>query len=296
MIRFGCCLPGLVALCAPVFASAQQPRSANDSVAVEQESAAPPSHWEVNVVREVPLVEDAGSTARGAPPARRWVVNVVHDVPFLSKSESARAEAERATGFRVVVDIGDHRLYAIDGSDTLRTVPVATASNATLTFEGRTWRFRTPLGARTVLAKEKDPVWTPPVWHYAEVASEYGLKLRQLVRGQTVLLHDGTRLMTKGNEVGVIYPGESEFMPMALDSHIVFDSTLFIPPVGTRHRSIQGELGHYRLKLGNGYQLHGTPYAKSIGSSVTHGCVRMGDDDIAWLYAHVPVGTTVYLY
>jgi lipoprotein-anchoring transpeptidase ErfK/SrfK len=83
---------------------------------------------------------------------------------------------------------------------------------------------------------------------------------------------------------------------MALDSHIVFDSTLFIPPVGTRHRSIQGELGHYRLKLGNGYQLHGTPYAKSIGSSVTHGCVRMGDDDIAWLYAHVPVGTTVYLY
>jgi hypothetical protein len=194
------------------------------------------------------------------------------------------------------VDIGDHRLYVIDGRDTLRSAPVATASNSTLRFGGKTWHFETPRGVRTVLAKEKDPVWTPPEWHYAEVASEYGLKLRHLERGQRVQVRNGTILTTRGDEVGVIQPGETEFIPLVLDEHIVFDNTLFIPPVGTKHRSMQGELGHFRLKLGDGYQIHGTPYAASIGSSVTHGCMRLSDEDIEWVYQNVPVGTKVYLY
>jgi lipoprotein-anchoring transpeptidase ErfK/SrfK len=29
---------------------------------------------------------------------------------------------------------------------------------------------------------------------------------------------------------------------------------------------------------------------------VTHGCVRLADDDIEWLYENVPVGTKVYIY
>jgi L,D-transpeptidase YbiS len=30
--------------------------------------------------------------------------------------------------------------------------------------------------------------------------------------------------------------------------------------------------------------------------AATHGCVRLRDDDIEWLYEHVPVGTKVYIY
>ena len=165
-----------------------------------------------------------------------------------------------------------------------------------LSYGGKTWRFETPRGVRTVQAKETDPTWTPPEWHYAEVATENGLKLRHLSRGQVVRVRDGTRLLVQGDEVGVILPGETEFVPLVLDEHVVFDNTLFIPPVGTKHRSIAGELGHYRLKLGDGYQLHGTPFTKSIGTSATHGCVRMHDEDIEWMYQNVPVGTKVYLY
>jgi lipoprotein-anchoring transpeptidase ErfK/SrfK len=208
----------------------------------------------------------------------------------------ARAVAERATGYRVVVDIGDHRLYVIDGSDTLRSAPVATASNATLHYGGKTWRFKTPRGVRTVLAKDTEPTWNPPEWHYVEVATENGLALRHLERGQVVRLRDGTRLTTRGDEVGIIQPGEPRFVPLALDEHIVFDNTLFIPPEGTKHRSVPGELGHYRLKLGDGYQIHGTPFQKSIGTSASHGCIRMTDEDIEWMYRNVPVGTKVYLY
>jgi hypothetical protein len=168
--------------------------------------------------------------------------------------------------------------------------------NETLTYGDRTWRFETPRGVRRVLSKDKEPVWTPPDWHFAEVALEHQLKLRSLQRGQVVRLHDGTKLTTRGDEVGIIAPGTKEFVPLVLDEHVVFDNTLFIPPAGTKHRTIQGELGHFRLALGDGYQLHGTPYANSIGAAVTHGCVRLRDEDIEWLYDNVPVGTKVYIY
>ena len=115
-------------------------------------------------------------------------------------------------------------------------------------------------------------------------------------RGRAVKLRDGRRLVVKGDEVGLIQPGSTEFVPMVLDEHVVFDNTLFIPPAGTKHRQIKGELGHYRLSMGDGYLLHGTPYAKSIGSSVTHGCIRMRDEDIEWMYENVPVSTKVYIY
>jgi len=202
----------------------------------------------------------------------------------------------RRAGYRVVVDIFAHQLYVIEGGDTLYAAPVATAMNATLTYGGKSWRFETPRGVRKVLSKDKDPIWTPPEWNYAEVALEHQLKLRTLQRGQTVRLEDGTRLTTRGDEVGIIAPGDKEFVPLVLDEYIVFDNTIFMPPGGTKQRSIQGELGHFRLALGDGYQLHGTPYANSIGAAVTHGCIRLRDEDIEWLYDNVPVGTKVYLY
>ena len=208
----------------------------------------------------------------------------------------ARRVASRSTGYRIVVDLFDHELYVIDRDDTLRTAQAATAMNSTLSYGGRTWRFETPRGVRVVQGKDKDPVWTPPEWHFAEIANEHGLKLRSMVRGQAIRLKDGTILTSKGDEAGIIRPGTKKFVPLVLDEHIVFDNTVFIPPQGTKHRSIQGELGHFRLNLGDGYLLHGTPYANSIGSAVTHGCVRLADDDIEWLYENVPIGTKVYIY
>jgi hypothetical protein len=209
---------------------------------------------------------------------------------------AARNVAARSTGYRIVVDLFQRELYVLDRNDTLRVAPAATAMNATLSYGGRTWRFETPRGVRTVRGKEKDPSWKPPEWHFAEVASENGLKLRSMVAGQRIKLKDGTILTSKGDEVGIIRPGTSTFVPLVLDEHIVFDNTLFIPPEGTKHRSIKGELGHYRLDMGDGYLLHGTPYTNSIGAAVTHGCVRLADDDIEWLYENVPVGTEVYIY
>jgi lipoprotein-anchoring transpeptidase ErfK/SrfK len=290
----------LSALALPAPLIAQRTRAPSDSFTVIQAGEAEHVHWEPNVVREVPLLGEAEAPAESPAehPADRphWKVNVVREVRFLSNNEAIRARAGSVNGLRLEVDVEDHRLYAIDGLDTLRSATVATASDGTLTFGRKSWHFRTPVGVRTVLAKEKDPSWIPPEWHYAEVASEYGLRLRYLSRGQKVRISDGSVLLTRGKEVGVIAPGDTEFVPLVLDEHIVFDSTLYIPPAGTRNRTMKGELGHFRLKLGNGIQIHGTPYASTLGTSATHGCVRMGDEDIQWMYENVPVGTKVFIY
>ena len=96
-------------------------------------------------------------------------------------------------------------------------------------------------------------------------------------------------------EAGVMHP-DSGFMYLPLDEEIVFDETLFVPPVGSKNRQIQGTLGKYKLDTGAGILLHGTPHQNSIGKAATHGCLRLRDEDIEWLYDYVPVGTKVYIY
>jgi lipoprotein-anchoring transpeptidase ErfK/SrfK len=98
----------------------------------------------------------------------------------------------------------------------------------------------------------------------------------------------------RDGEVGLIEGGT--FAALPTDEHIIFDSTLYVPPLGTKNRMVEGELGKFRLNIGDGFLLHGTPYKSSIGYAATHGCVRMRDQDIEWLYELVPVGTKVYIY
>jgi len=208
---------------------------------------------------------------------------------------SAKRLADKSGGFRLVVSLEDKRLWAIVGEDTVLNAPVATAKGTTLKYGKREWTFRTPRGVRSVLRKEADPIWIPPDWLYAEVATEYNLKLRKIERGQPIKLDDGRTLAVRDSIVGVIGK-DSHFYELPIDEHIVFDSTLFVPPTGTRNRRVEGELGKYRLDLGEGYLLHGTPDKESIGFAATHGCVRLRDEDIEWLYTYVPVGTKVYIF
>ncbi|HLG57578.1 MAG TPA: L,D-transpeptidase family protein [Vicinamibacterales bacterium] len=51
-------------------------------------------------------------------------------------------------------------------------------------------------------------------------------------------------------------------------------------------------LGKFWLGLSVGHLgIHGTNAPSSVYGTVTHGCIRLGPDDIAWLYAQVTVGT-----
>ena len=237
-----------------------------------------------------------------APEVRRSEPVFVSRAPrFDSRTDSlewarARRVAERATGYRLVVSLQDRRLWAIRGADTVLNAPAAVAMGTTLQYAGRKWTFKLPRGVRTVLRKKVQPVWTPPDWLYAETARENGLLLGYLPAARPVTLKDGRRLVVRKGLAGVILPGSTRFNPLPTDEHIVFDNKLYVPPLGSQNRRVEGELGPYGLDLGEGYLLHGTPHKTTIGTASTHGCVRLRDEDITWLYENVPVGTKVYVY
>jgi len=69
-----------------------------------------------------------------------------------------------------------------------------------------------------------------------------------------------------------------------------------IPPVHSPLRRQKGVLGAFMLDLGGGVMIHGTPQENLLGRSVTHGCVRVGYDDLVVLYDSVQVGTKVFIF
>jgi lipoprotein-anchoring transpeptidase ErfK/SrfK len=194
---------------------------------------------------------------------------------------------------RIVISLAERRLWVLEQYDTLMEATIGVARGVTFVHGSERWEFRTPYGERRVRRKVEDPVWTPPDWHYAETARNHGLRLARLAASGT-RLSTGARLLVRDSVVGLVFPG-GDFAALPLDEHIVFDGTLFIPPLGTLNRRVTGDLGRYALDLGDGYMIHGTPIRESIGRASTHGCVRVGDDDLAWLYANIPVGTRVVI-
>ena len=69
-----------------------------------------------------------------------------------------------------------------------------------------------------------------------------------------------------------------------------------VPPRGHSTRYEANVLGEYALILGDGYMIHGTLYQRLIGSPVTHGCVRLLDDDLEVVYKTLPVGSKIFIY
>ena len=63
-----------------------------------------------------------------------------------------------------------------------------------------------------------------------------------------------------------------------------------------RRRFQRGVLGRYALYFAKNYMIHGTLYEVNLGKSITHGCVRVGGDDLEYLYENVEVGWPVFAY
>ena len=57
-----------------------------------------------------------------------------------------------------------------------------------------------------------------------------------------------------------------------------------------------GVLGEYALYFAKGYMIHGTLYEINLGKNITHGCVRLGAEDLRYLYNQAEKGWPVYIY
>lgn len=199
----------------------------------------------------------------------------------------------------IVISIEDHRLWFRTGDSVLFTTEVATGSGKVLERSGGDlhWRFETPRGRLAVVGKERDPVWVPPDWHYVEEAQRRGLGIVRLNRGQRIPLEDGAWITVAGSDVVMEgADGKRTVLPAGETRELVAAGNIIIPPFGTNQRRYSGVLGTHRLLIGDGYAIHGTNRPETIGRSVSHGCVRLRNEDIARLYEMVPLGTQVFIY
>jgi L,D-transpeptidase ErfK/SrfK len=67
-------------------------------------------------------------------------------------------------------------------------------------------------------------------------------------------------------------------------------------PSNPADRIEAGSLGEFALYFGNGYMIHGTLYERLLGRAVSHGCIRVGRDDLRKVWANARVGTRIYIY
>ncbi len=219
-------------------------------------------------------------------------------------ADSLRAELGKVPeaapgGPYLVVSIAERRVWYKQGDSVLFTAPVATGSGKTLVIKGnsKVLHFDTPRGRLVVQRRDSAPAWVPPDWHYQEQANRRGLGLTQLERGAPIKLKDGGELTVIQNDVvRRSKDGTTRTLTVEEGKEIVADGKIVIPPYGTTQRKYIGVLGDFRLYLGDGYGLHGTNDPSSIGRAVSHGCIRMRNEDIRVLYERVALGTPVFIY
>jgi hypothetical protein len=69
-----------------------------------------------------------------------------------------------------------------------------------------------------------------------------------------------------------------------------------IPPKDSPLRWEAGVLGDYAMDLGDSYMIHGTIYKRFLGMPVTHGCVRLNDEDLEVVFNTLNIGSKVYIF
>jgi hypothetical protein len=201
-----------------------------------------------------------------------------------------RRAASTATGRRIVVSIYDRKLWLINGRDTLIEAAAGVGMGVVRGRRGIGVRdFSTPRGRRTVLAKEENPLWNPPDWHYETMHDV----VRAFPAGGIDLGADG-RVVRRGEHLGILKGGQFDTIPA--ERPLMFNGVLYMPPFGTVNRRIPDVLGKFKLDTGDGILIHGTNDPLAVGFWGTHGCVRLFDDDIQFVFENAPVGTPVYIY
>src|SRR5688500_7412474 len=135
----------------------------------------------------------------------------------------------------IVISITDNMLwYRVHDSVVFET-RVATGSGKVLEKGpgGSRWKFETPRGRLKVLAKEEDPAWVPPDWHFIEQAAKHDLRLTKLARGESIDAGDGSEITVVGSDV-VRRSRDGKVTPLEASDgrEIVVNGQLIVPPYG----------------------------------------------------------------
>jgi L,D-transpeptidase YbiS len=113
----------------------------------------------------------------------------------------------------------------------------------------------------------------------------------------TVLVHpSGKKVWTFDTPLGERRVRSKVRNPIWTKPDWAFVEEGFEPPKDPSLRVDRVSMGDYALYLGDGYIIHGTLFQTLLGQGVTHGCVRLGDEDLEYVYQTIPVGARVFLF
>ena len=113
-----------------------------------------------------------------------------------------------------------------------------------------------------------------------------------------------TMLQTSGNKKWVFKTPKGKYWIQGKTTNPVWkkpdwafvEEGLPIPPKDDFSRYEAGVLGDYAMSIGDGYMIHGTIYKRFLGMPVTHGCVRLNDEDLEVIYNTLNIGSKVYIF
>ena len=189
----------------------------------------------------------------------------------------------------ITVSTEENKVYMRRDGEVVFEAVCSTGKGYSKLAGGKARNFSTPIGRFKILSKEENPKWVPPDWHYLEKSAD----VVRLQRGDVIGTPDN-HLKVVGKNVVQVTNGSMRALPSG--EEIYFGGTLVIPPIGTAQRQYDGVLGTRRLNLGDGYALHGTQAVSQLGQSVSHGCIRLRNEDIERLYQMANVGDEVVIY
>jgi lipoprotein-anchoring transpeptidase ErfK/SrfK len=113
-----------------------------------------------------------------------------------------------------------------------------------------------------------------------------------------------TMLQTEGNKRWIFKTPKGKYWIHGKTTNPVWkkpdwafvEEGLPIPSENDNSRFEYGVLGDYAMTIGDGYMIHGTIYKRFLGMPVTHGCVRLNDEDLEIIYNTLNIGSKVYIF
>lgn len=178
------------------------------------------------------------------------------------------AEAELSQsypGYYLVIDAFQNRFHLRRGNLLVRSGFVGTGKGWTESASGHSWDFSTPRGLRRVLYKTTNPYWYRPDWYWQEQ------NLRPPAGGQEIRIPEHLSWQEQ-----ISYFNDS----------LTASERVWV-------RVVPGALGSYALDLGGGILLH---YGVGRGGNVSHGCIRLGSDDLEAIFRTLELGSPVLIY
>jgi lipoprotein-anchoring transpeptidase ErfK/SrfK len=132
----------------------------------------------------------------------------------------------------------------------------------------------------------------------------YLYKNKQLIREGSCSTGSYKKLLTEGGKNWTFKTPRGKFTIQNKRTHPAWhrpdwsfiEEGLPIPPKDSPLRWEAGVLGDYAMDLGDSYMIHGTIYKRFLGMPVTHGCVRLNDEDLELVFNTLNIGSKVYIF